>query len=127
MNKELRKFGFSLGLGLNILGVIMFYRHRQHFIWFSSIGSFAPILAILSPKILGPVKKVMDFVILAIGQAVNIISLMIAFYLIFAPIGILLHLFGKDLLKEKIDKKSVSYWIERKKAIFSKRFYENMG
>jgi len=124
VSKELRKFGFSLGLGLNILGCIMFYRHKPHFIWFSTIGSLALISAILCPYILTPIKKLLDKLIVLLGWTVNMVTVTIAFYLIFAPIGFLFRLFGQDLLHQKIDKSSSSYWIRRKKLISS---YERMG
>lgn len=127
MSKEFRKFGFILGLGLNILGFIMFYRHRGHFIWFSGAGSAVFITAILCPNALTLLKKILDFVILSISWVISIISMVIAFYLIFTPIAILLRLFGKDLLNEKIDKRTPSYWIKRKDNIFSKESYERMG
>ncbi len=129
MDKGLRKFGLNLGLGLNILGCIMFYRHKEHFIWFLSIGSIAIILAVLCPAVLALLKKVLDKLIFIIGWLTSIISLLIAFYLIFAPIAILLRFFGKDLLNEKIDKKAFSYWIKRKKIgeLSLKDYYERMG
>jgi len=125
--KELRKFGFQLGLALNILGCIMFYREKPHFIWFTGIGFLTLILALMLPAALAPLKKILDFVILSIGRIVNFVSLTIVFYLIFAPIAILLKLFGRDLLHEKIDKTADSYWIERKQGVFSKNSYERMG
>jgi hypothetical protein len=127
MSKDLRKFGFSLGLGLNILGFIMFYRHRGYFIWFSGTGSVVLLTTILYPDILAPLKKILDFVILSISLSISIISLVIAFYLIFTPIAILLRLFGRDLLNKKINKNAPSYWIKRKKNVFSKESYERMG
>ena len=127
MNKELRKFGFSLGLGLNILGFIMSCRHRGHFIWFSGAGSLVFITAILRPNALTLLKNILDFVILSISRAISIISLVIVFYLIFTPVAILLRLFGRDLLNKKIDKCASSYWIKRKDNIFSKESYERMG
>lgn len=127
MNKEFRKFGFSLGLGLNILGFIMSCRHRGHFIWFSGLGSAVFITAILRPSVLAPLKKILDLVILSISRAISVTSLIIAFYLIFTPIAILLRLFRRDLLNEKIDKRASSYWIKRKDNISSKESYERMG
>mgnify|MGYP001577899765 FL=1 len=124
---ELRKFGFSFGLGLNILGRILFYRHKEHFIWFTCVGSAVFILAILCPVILAPLKKLLDKVIFFIGWFTSAITLLIAFYLIFTPIGILTRLFGKDLLDQKIDKKASSYWAKRKQGIFTKQSYERMG
>jgi hypothetical protein len=128
MNKELRKFGFSLGLGLNIMGGIIFYRHKEHFIWFSSIGSIALIMAISYPVILSPVKKILEKVIFIIGWLTSVISLLIAFYLIFTPIALLLKVFGKDMLNERINKAASSYWIKRKEENLSlEKRYERMG
>ena len=125
--KELRRFGFQFGLALNILGFIMFYRGRGHFIWFTGIGSFNLILAVACPMALKPIKAILDFIIRSIGQIVNVISLLTAFYLIFTPIGILLRIFRKRLLHQKIDKSASSYWIKRKDNVFLKAYYERMG
>lgn len=124
---ELGVFGFRFALAMNILGAIMFYRRREHFIWFTGIGCLNVVFAILCPRALVPVKKILDFVILSIGRLVNIVISLVTFYLIFTPIAILLRVFGKDLLKQGIDKKATSYWIKIKKRPFSKTFYERMG
>lgn len=126
-SRELRKFGFSLGLGLNMLGYVMFYRNREHFIWFSGMGSFMLISAILCPGLLAPVKKIMDAVIFYIAWLTKTFTSLCAFYLIFAPIGILLRLLKKDLLHQKIDKLALSYWIEHEKRPLTKEDYERMG
>ena len=123
---ELRKFGFNLGLGLNIVGCIMFYRGREHFIWFSSIGSSVLVLAILCPALLMSIKKVMDLVIKVFGKTVNMITLLAAFYLIFTPISFLLKILGKDLLHQGINTSTNSYWEEHRKLPFSKELYERM-
>lgn len=126
MNEGLRKFGFNLGLGLNILGCVLFYRHKEYFIWFSTIGSIGLILGVIYPKALTPLKRLFDRIIAIIGWFTSTISLSIVFYLIFTPMCLLLKIFGKDLLNEKMDNAS-SYWIKRKQDVFSKQFYERMG
>lgn len=127
MSAELRKFGFNLGLGLNILGCILFYRHKEQFIWFSAIGSIALVSAVACPKMLAPLKKFLDGLLFVVSWFTSMLSLSVVFYLIFAPIGILLRIFGKDLLNEKMDKKASSYWIKRKPGVFSEKYYEGMG
>jgi len=127
MDGNLRKFGFSLGLGLNILGCVLFYRHKEYFIWFSMIGSIALTLGIMRPKALTPLKRLLDRIIAVIERLTSVTSLLIVFYLIFTPIRLLLKIFGKDLLNKKMDRASSSYWIERKQDIFSKQSYERMG
>lgn len=125
--KELRRFGFSLGLGLNIAGCIMFYGGRPHFIWFTCAGSMALIFAILYPPLLNFIKKILEFIISMIGRLTNAISLLLVFCLIFTPIGVLLRILGKDMLDKNIDRSSGSYWIKRKKTIFLKESYGRMG
>lgn len=125
--KELKGFGFSSALALNILGFIMYYRDREHFIWFTGIGSINVIFAIVYPKLLAPLKRILDNVISSTGRLINAISLVTVFYLIFAPIGILLRILRKDILHQRIDKTVDSYWIKRKENIFPKTFYERMG
>ncbi len=123
-----RRFGFNLALGLNILGFIMFCRHREYFIYFSTIGGISLALAILYPKALIPLKKLMDTIIFCFSWVVNAVSLCFVFYLMFAPIGIMIRCFRKDLLNQRINKDSKSYWLKRKEGIFSKEgFYERMG
>lgn len=50
-----------------------------------------------------------------IGKTISKIVLLFLFYLIFTPISIFLKIFGKDLLKKRIDKNINSYWIKRVK------------
>jgi len=123
-----RRFGFNLGLGLSIMGFISFLRHKEYFIWFWAIAAGFISLAIFYPKWLKPVKLIMDKVIFGFGWIVSAVSFTFMFYIIFTPIGIILRVFRRDLLDQKIDKKANSYWIKREVGIFSKKgFYERMG
>ncbi len=123
---ELRKFGFSFALGLNILGCVLFYRGKEHFIYFSFVGSTALILAIAYPNALLVIKRALDSVITFIGWATTMILLVTSFYLIFTPVALLFKLFGIDLLKQKINKSLDSYWV-KKKGSFTKDYYERLG
>jgi hypothetical protein len=105
----------------------MFYRGKGHFIWLTGIGSFNLIAAVVCPSVLIPLKKFLDLVILCIGHIVNFISLTAVFYLIFAPLGFLFRLFRKDMLSQRIDKLTKSYWIERKHGKLPIESYERMG
>lgn len=125
--KELRRFGFGLALGLNIAGCVMFYREKAHFIWFTDTGSLVLVFAIAYPVVLCPIKKILDAIILWIGKIANTVTLLIVFYLIFSPIGILLRLFQKDILSKKLDKSVSSYWIKKNKSTVAIDYYERMG
>ena len=50
--------------------------------------------------------------------------LFIVFYLIFTPLGLVMRLFGADLLERKIDKRKDSYWLKKEKKAFVSSDYD---
>jgi len=124
---NLRRFGFNIALGMNLLGLIMYYRQRQHFIWFISIGVGIFILAIIRPSLLKFLKKFIDAFMKMINKVFVIATMAVIFYLIFTPISVLLRLFGKDLLHQTIDKNLSSYWMPYSMIDKKKEDYEKMG
>ncbi|MDD5165806.1 MAG: hypothetical protein PHQ57_00245 [Candidatus Omnitrophica bacterium] len=52
------------------------------------------------------------------------IILAILFYLVLAPIGLIMRLFRVDLLDRKIDKKKESYWRKKEEAVCDLASYE---
>lgn len=48
-----------------------------------------------------------------IGNIISKSVLFILFFGLFTPISVILKLFGKDLLRKKINKNKSTYWIER--------------
>lgn len=49
--------------------------------------------------------------VLGIINVTLILSLL--FYIIFTPIGLIIRLFGRDLLDRKIEKDKTSYWLKK--------------
>ena len=54
----------------------------------------------------------------ALGWFNTRLLLGIFFYLILTPIGVLMRLFGKDLLDQRIDKRATTYWKKRDLSTF---------
>ncbi len=54
------------------------------------------------------------------------ILLGVFFYLIVTPTGLLMRVFGKDLLDEKIDKSAQSYWKKRDRKAFNPKHADRM-
>ena len=72
------------------------------------------ILGILNSKILTPLNKGWVKFGELLGRIVAPLVMFLVFFIILTPIGILLKLLGKDLLKIKKNKLIKSYWIHRK-------------
>ena len=112
--KDLRQFGIALGIILIIIGTVHFFKHNVkagYVLW--GIGVFPLIIGIFIPDILRPVYKVFLKVAHAIGWFNTRVILVIVYYLLVTPIGLIMRLFGKDILNVKIDKKKESYWLKK--------------
>lgn len=81
---------------------------------YSIAGLFA-LLVVFFPKALRPIFIVQTKIATFIGNFISKIVLILLFYFIIFPIGLILRMFGKDLLKKKIDKSKESYYITREK------------
>ena len=124
--KSVRKFGLLVGVVLILIAAWMFLKHRfeNTRLLLSAIGILLILLGVLIPSLLKGVYRFWMGIAFAIGWIVSRILLIILFYIIITPTGLLLRLFGKDLLDIKSKNKRESYWIS--KIIEKKPNYEKM-
>jgi len=108
--KECRKFGLSVGIVLVILAVILGNFGKESFVYFGSIGGLLIIAAIVAPKLLLPLQKIWMSLAVILGFIMTRVILLVLFYLILTPIGLIARIFGKDFLDLKLNKDKVSYW-----------------
>ena len=83
-------------------------------LWALIISLTFLFLGILNSKILSPLNKGWIKFGELLGKIIAPIVMFLVFFIILTPIGMLLKLFGKDLLKIKKNKLIKSYWINRK-------------
>ena len=72
------------------------------------------ILGILNSKFLLPLNKIWFRFGIFLGKIISPLIMGMIFFLVVTPIGLLMKLFGKDLLNLKYNKDR-SYWIEKKR------------
>ena len=111
-NKELRKFGLTIGAVSLILGGLLWWKGKDSCVYFLSIGGLFVLTGLIVPKILTPVEYLWMKFARGLGFVMNYVILTIAFYLVFTPVGLLMRLTGKDSLKLKFDRQAKSYWIK---------------
>ena len=75
------------------------------------------ILGILNSSLLTPFNLLWFKFGIFLGSIVAPIVMLIVFFLIVTPTGILLKIFKKDLLNLKYDKKKETYWLNRDKPV----------
>ena len=73
------------------------------------------ILGLLNSKILTPFNKLWMRLGALLGIIVSPIVMGVVYFGIITPIGLIMKLFGKDVLNLKLDKNKKTYWTLKKK------------
>ena len=122
--KELRQFGITIGVVLGFLGAWFLWRGKEgsHLFLITAVVFFAS--GFLLPLLLKPLHKVWMTLALLLGWLMTRIILIILFYLVVTPIGLLARFCGKDFLNKKFDRKVNSHWLLRKPTPFDSKSYE---
>ena len=88
-------------------------------IWALVVSIIFFLLAFLAPKILVLPNKLWFKFGLLIGSIVAPIVMAFVYFVTALPIGLIMRLLGKDLLKQKLDKNAKSYWVKRSEPMGS--------
>lgn len=122
---ELRKFGIVLSIFLAILGGLFFLRGKECYFFFFGLSITFLSLGLFAPVSLKPIQKGWMSVAIAVNWFVTRVILIVLFYLVVVPTGLVARLFGNNFLDKGIDRTTDSYWVPRKNAGFEKGSCEN--
>jgi len=118
--KILKKFGMTMAMAFLVIAVVVFLRQRHAPLSLLIISGSFFVLGATAPAILKPVYAFWMKSALVLSWINTRIILFILFYLVLTPIGLIMRLFGKDVLDFKIEKGRDSYWQKKEKKPFSK-------
>ena len=107
--KDLRKFGITIGAALLAIAIFVIFKQENNFIVLAIPGLFF-LAAAVAPGLLKPVYIVWIKLAFILGWVNTRFLLVIVFYLVVTPIGLVIKLLGIDLLERKIDKDQKTYW-----------------
>ena len=123
-NKELRKFGVSLCIALSAIGTAFLLTGRICYPFYMlAVVAFAA--GVFRPVLLRPVFKVLTAFVHFASVLLTDVILIILFYLVVTPIGVISRLFGRDFLDKGFAAAADSYWIPRKKERSEREIYES--
>jgi hypothetical protein len=121
--KSLKKFGLTMSIAFLVIAGIFYLRYKYNGLTLSLAVSGLFLLAeVVSPVLLKPVYIVWMRFAFILSWVNTRLLLIIIFYLIFTPFGLLMRLFRVDLLQTK-DKKD-TYWYKKEKTVFNPADYE---
>ena len=116
--KDLRQFGLVLALILAGFAFLHFRKGHEHaYLWLAGFSAVSLAAGVFFPAALAPVFRVFTRVAHALGWFNTRVILIAVYYGLLTPIGLLMRLFGKDLLDKKMTRHEKTYW--RKRPVLS--------
>ncbi|MFN0157105.1 MAG: SxtJ family membrane protein, partial [Bacteroidota bacterium] len=94
--------------------------------WLVGASGFFLVTGLFIHPILRPIYIGWMKFAFVLGWINTRILLGVFFYLIITPTGLLMRLFGKDFLSEKLNKNVRTYWIKREPTELDPKRYENL-
>ena len=120
---DLRKFGITIGIILVMIAGFLFWKEKESFQIFLTVGAVLCIFGVVIPVILKPIYWIWMIFATILGWIMTRVILSILFYVIITPIGLISRLFGKQFLELKWNEKNSTYWNYRSDKL-DKRSYE---
>ena len=107
-----RSFGIVFSIVFLIIAIYPLINNDELRIWSLIIAIIFLVLGLINSKILTPLNKLWFKFGILLGKIISPLIMGIIFFLVVTPIGLIMRLFGKDVLNLKYNK-SQSYWIEK--------------
>ena len=111
-----RSFGLLFFI---VFFVIAFWSFRgdvsQIKVWSIGLSIAFLVLGLINSKLLTPLNKFWHYLGIVLGMVISPVVMAIIYFLVVSPIGLVMRVLGKDLLKLKTDKNIKSYWINKDK------------
>jgi hypothetical protein len=108
-----RSFGLLIGGVLLLVTGLHYWKERSGFFVWLIVAAIFIAISLLMPRTLAPLRRLW----LKLGHLMSIvvspIILALVYVLAIAVTGVLIRLFGKDLLSLKLKPAEASYWIKR--------------
>ena len=111
-NENNKSFGILFFIVFFLIAIFPLTNSEEIRIWSLIISLIFLILGLLNSKILAPLNKIWFKFGIILGKIVSPLVMGVIFFFVVTPIGLLMRLFGKDLLNLKYSLNK-SYWIEK--------------
>lgn len=124
--QELRKFGIAALIASAVIAILLCLLKGLSIQWASvifAVGCVIFLCGVAFPPAARIIYVVLTAATMPIGAAVSFLLLVIFYYLLLTPLGLLFRLIGRDSLCRKFDSTAESYWIARKPPETMERYF----
>jgi hypothetical protein len=124
-HRELRQFSLAWIAFFGLVGAYCWWAKDAApaavVLWLVAIAGVA---GLFRPPWIRPVYVVLTALALPIGWIVSHLVLLVIYYLVLTPIGLLMRLVGYDPLQCELDRSAKSYWTEHEPADDPARYFK---
>jgi len=122
---QLRQFAVLFLIFIGALGTVLYFKGQplivSEILW--NLSWIVCLAGLIYPPLVRPVYVAMMAVALPIGFVVSTILMLIIYFLIMTPIGLVMRLFGYDPLRMRPAAGTESFWIERPRTSDVRRYF----
>jgi hypothetical protein len=112
-----KSFGILFFIVFAIIGLYPLLSFNFVRVWALVIALIFLYLGLTKPSVLKPLNTGWIKLGEILGKIIAPIVMLLVFFIVITPIGLMLRLFGKDILGLKFSEKVKTYWITRDKNI----------
>ena len=125
-HKTLRQFGLICLIMLNVIGLLLGWRFDLPKIAVIGLclgGIVLFVLSRISAKFLKPVYVGLMVISFPIGWVISHLVMVLFFFGVITPVGLVFRLLGRDALHRKWDRQAESYWVKYPRPDSVKRYF----
>lgn len=108
-----RSFGIVFALVFSLISVFPLFFDGTLIYWALALAIVFALTTWLYPRVLKPLNFLWFKLGMLLGMIIAPLVMMLIYFLVVTPTGLLMRLFRKDLLRMKKDPQQNSYWINR--------------
>jgi hypothetical protein len=109
-----RGFGFVFAGFFALVAIVRWWKGHGYAGWFAAAAVAMLVISLVRPSVLAPFNRVWTKLALVLSKVMNPVIMAILFFIVVAPIGLIMRAMGKRPLALEFDPAAKSYWIERK-------------
>lgn len=111
-----RNFGLVFTIFFLVVALLPLLHGDGLRLWAIGLSGLFFTLVLAAPQWLSPFNRLWTRLGVLLHSIIGPVALGIVFYGVIMPIGLIMRLLGKDLLRLRPNKSSSSYWIDRRPA-----------
>jgi hypothetical protein len=123
--RDIMVFGFVIPLVAAVLGLLIAFRFdtpgTARLIWL--VGAVLTLTYAAIPGWRRCLFIGWMYATYPIGWIVSHVALLIVFFLVIVPFGLVIRLSGRDLLHRRFDRSTPSYWVRRQRVSDLRRYF----